>query len=199
MVWEVMLIHGLILTTKKWNKKMLKKITFLMLCLSLSLSPLAQTQNNVLDGLSSHDIKSLTQTVQHITNNLSDEEKTALLKHTVEKSDAHVTGLELACALIPLSLIVSLVVYTNIHKDEIKARLDQSRIMIAKKKEAEEARLKQAKIQSSIPKKAPALNTKALVQVATEIKKCLPEEEKASFNEVIESVKEKSEAHMFVE
>lgn len=65
---------------------MIKKLLFLVFSLSLSVSSLAQAQNenNILESLSSHDIKTLTETAQQITNNLSDEEKTLIEKATQE-------------------------------------------------------------------------------------------------------------------
>ena len=71
---------------------MLKKIYFLSLCLLLSLSPLAQAahtqnQNDVLEQLSSHDLKTLTEAATDVVNNLSDEEKAVLVKSLLEKKD----------------------------------------------------------------------------------------------------------------
>ena len=76
---------------------MFKKLIFLALCVSLSLSPLAQAaqtqnQNDTLkQSAQSHDLKTLTEAATNVVNNLSDEEKITLVKHVLEKSNAHLT------------------------------------------------------------------------------------------------------------
>lgn len=75
---------------------MIKKLLFLVFSLSLSMSSLAQAQNenNILESLSSHEIKALTETAQQITSNLSDEEKTL-----IEKAAKELMSPEKACDL----------------------------------------------------------------------------------------------------
>lgn len=94
---------------------MIKKTLFLMLCVSLILSPLAQTQqlqnhNDTLEQLSSHDIKTLTEKAEEITNSLSDEEK-ELLKKTAREIDIASYDLTLRDFMTPIHITATVVIF----------------------------------------------------------------------------------------
>ena len=93
---------------------MLKKLFFLLLCLVLSLSShsqaaQSQNQNDALEKLSSHDLKTLTEAATDVINNLSDEDKTLIEEKIKESNVTEATFLNVISELaigIPLFAIL---------------------------------------------------------------------------------------------